>query len=118
MHKMVKMKSIYAEKTKDDGHRILITRYYPRGVKKTHFDDWVRELAPSKELLKQYKEGEITWEKFEKKFIMQMNDEKSIEKLQSLSVHAKKKPITLLCYEKNDHECHRHLVQDLVLAYM
>ncbi len=118
MHEMVKMKSIYAEKTKDDGHRILITRYYPRGVKKTHFDDWVRELAPSRELLKQYKEGKITWKKFEKQFIKQMNDEESKEKLQIISTQAKKKPITLLCYEKNDHECHRHLVQNLLLAHM
>ncbi len=118
MHKRVKMKSIYAEKTKDDGYRILITRYYPRGVKKTHFDDWVRELAPSRELLKQYKEGEITWKKFENKFVKEMNGDESIEKLQMLSTKAKKKPITLLCYEKNDHECHRHLVQDMLLEKM
>ena len=118
MQEVVKMKSIYAEKSEDDGQRILITRYYPRGVKKTHFDDWVRELAPSRELLKQYKEGEITWDKFEKKFMIEMNDHESIEKLQSLSTQAKNKPITLLCYEKNDHDCHRHLVQDLMLSLM
>ena len=118
MQEMIRMKSIYAAKTKEDGRRILITRYYPRGVKKEHFDDWIRELAPSKELLKQYKEGKISWNKFEKKFLIQMNDEESAMKLQVLSTQAKKEPITLLCYEKNNHECHRHLVYDLLLENM
>ncbi len=118
MQEMIRMKSIYAAKTKEDGRRILITRYYPRGVKKEHFDDWIRELAPSKELLKQYKEGKISWNKFEKKFLIQMNDKESAMKLQVLSTQAKKKPITLLCYEKNDHECHRHLVHELLLENM
>ena len=115
---MVKMKLIYAEKTKDDGYRVLITRYYPRGVKKTHFDDWIRELAPSRELLKQYKERKITWKIFKKNFVKEMNDKESVEKLQMLSTQAKKKPITLLCYEQNNRDCHRHLVQDLLLAKM
>lgn len=114
----IKMKSIYAAKAKGDGHRVLITRYYPRGVKKDHFDDWVRELSPSKDLLKQYKEGKITWNTFEKRFLIQMNDEQCMMKLQTLSTQAKKKPITLLCYEKNDHECHRHLIHDLLLENM
>lgn len=115
MKERIRMKSIYAKKSYGDGHRILITRYYPRGVKKEHFDEWIRELAPSKDLLKQYKEGNISWNKFEKNFLKQMNDEESVIKLQALSVQAKKKPITLLCYEKNDDECHRHLIQELLL---
>jgi len=35
-----------------DGRRLLITRYRPRGVKKGEepWDEWRKELAPSKEL--------------------------------------------------------------------
>ena len=43
---MIKAKSNYEPKNKDDGYRILLTMYYPSGRKKTHFDIWVRELAP------------------------------------------------------------------------
>ena len=41
----------------DDGIRVLITRYYPRGVKKDKFDCGIRELSPSRNLLKNYQQG-------------------------------------------------------------
>ena len=37
-----------------DGEIILITRYWPRGIKKEHFDRWDKELSPSRNLLKIY----------------------------------------------------------------
>jgi len=36
----------------EDGTRILTMRYWPRGVRKDHIDEWRRELAPSPELLR------------------------------------------------------------------
>ncbi|MBM3910161.1 MAG: DUF488 family protein [Thaumarchaeota archaeon] len=112
---MIKTKSIYEPKSKDDGLRVLITRYYPRGVKKEHFDEWKRELAPSRELLKSYKIGEITWKQFEREFLKQMNGQDSTKMIQRLSHIAKNNSVTLLCYEKKENNCHRHLIHDLVL---
>jgi len=45
---LIKTKSIYDKKELSDGTRILITRYYPRGIGKEKFDRWYRELSPSK----------------------------------------------------------------------
>jgi len=61
VYKVVKTKSIYEPAEEEDGIRVLITRFYPRGVKKSQFDSWVRELSPSKELLFSYKEAKISW---------------------------------------------------------
>ena len=36
----------------DDGTRLLVMRYWPRGVRRGHVDEWIRELAPSPGLLK------------------------------------------------------------------
>lgn len=111
---MIKTKSIYDPVEEDDGMRILITRYYPRGVKKEKFDIWIRTLAPSKELLKGYKCGIFSWEVFEEDFIDEMR--KSIESSKELSritEASKTKNITLLCYERDEH-CHRYLVKDLI----
>ncbi len=36
----------------DDGTRILTMRFWPRGVRRERFDAWMRELAPSAELLR------------------------------------------------------------------
>ncbi len=35
-----------------DGTRLLVMRFWPRGVRKERFDAWMRELAPSVELLR------------------------------------------------------------------
>lgn len=116
---MIKTKSVYKPKDESDGTRILITRFYPRGVRKGHFDEWVRELAPSIELLKGYKEGIINQEQFTVQFFSQINSNvASLEALQSISEIAKTSDITLLCYEKDGEFCHRHLVNDMVLREM
>ena len=49
---MIKTKCLYYPKDISDGERILITRYWPRGIKKEHFDRWDKELSPSRNLLK------------------------------------------------------------------
>lgn len=40
-----------------DGSRLLVTRYWPRGVTKQAFDEWRRELAPSPDLLAAYRQA-------------------------------------------------------------
>ena len=49
-----------------DGTRILVMRFWPRGVRKSHFDEWHRDLAPSAELLKwcQANRGQLDHETF------------------------------------------------------
>ncbi len=71
----LKTKSIYDEKEDSDGNRVLVTRYYPRGVKRTHFDLWVRPASPDVDLLKDYKSGAINWREFSKRFRVQSANE-------------------------------------------
>lgn len=112
---MIKTKSIYKPKDDEDGLRILITRFYPRGVRKGHFDQWLRELAPTKGLLKGYKAGKIKQTQFTTRFLEQMNsDEASKQTIQTLVKLAKKSNVTLLCYEPDDEFCHRHLLEDMI----
>src|SRR5574338_1226918 len=112
---MIKTKSIYKPREDGDGLRILITRFYPKGVRKDHFDQWLRELAPTKELLKDYKEGKISKTQFKTRFLEQMNsDDISKQTIQTLTKLAKKSNVTLLCYEPDGEFCHRHLLQDMI----
>ena len=39
---MIRTKSIYDPKEENDGIRILITRYWPRGIKKEYFDNGIK----------------------------------------------------------------------------
>ena len=111
--------SVYAPWRGDGGRRILVTRYYPRGVRRSHFDDWARELAPSRELLRGYKEGSIAWKDFIGAFLAQMRDDAEAQSaLRSLRNEAKGSGggggVTLLCYEPDGAPCHRHILRRLV----
>ena len=111
----VKTKSIFEPASEDDGIRFLITRYYPRGVKKDRFDDWQRVLSPSPKLLFDFKEGRIDWETFTKRFVLELASSiDAVEIINTLHEEIKSDDITLLCFEKNGKPCHRRIVSDLI----
>ncbi len=66
----------------------------------------VPELAPTKEMLKAYKNGDIPWDIYEDKFLNLMS-QRNIEKSVKPSLLDKG---CLLCSEHEPHLCHRRLV--------
>ncbi len=66
------------------------------------------ELAPTKELLKSYRSKEIGWEEFEKRYIKQIEDSKSILRL----IKSDFEDACLLCSEKTAEKCHRRLLAE------
>jgi uncharacterized protein YeaO (DUF488 family) len=63
---MIKVKSIFAEASDDDGFRVLVEPVWPRKVsrEKTVLDVWLRDLAPSPELYSLYASDQMKWEDF------------------------------------------------------
>ena len=112
----IKTKSIYEPKDKSDGTRILVSRYYPRGVKKSHFDVWVRHASPEIPLLKAYKNGSIDWDELSWKFKEQLrsSEESKAAIDQLIDLVESKGIVTLLCFEREGQNCHR----DIVKAFM
>jgi uncharacterized protein YeaO (DUF488 family) len=110
----VKTKSIYEPKNSSDGLRILVSRYYPRGIKRDHFDLWLIDASPERSLLKSYKEGSISWSEFTALFSRQlrisMKSKDAMSRLVELC-RSKRKNVTLLCYEKEGKHCHRQIVK-------
>lgn len=112
---MIRTKSIYVSADQEDGLRILITRFYPRGVKREKYDIWIRSLAPSAELLKRYKNTDINWNDFKTTLLSELRDSiDSVEAIYTLQAKSLMQNITLLCYEKDGCPCHRHMVRDLI----
>ncbi|HYT88098.1 MAG TPA: DUF488 family protein [Gemmataceae bacterium] len=109
-------------KRKDDGYRLLICRYRPRGVAKADetWHAWCTELAPSKALHADYygKNGPaITWEEYRRRFLEEMQADEPrgyIEELAELV--AEGKTITLLCSSActDESHCHRTLLRQLI----
>ena len=104
----------------DDGTRILIARFRPRGVAKHKetWSEWHRELAPSEPLHAAYygKLGvAITWEQYRTKFLAEMQAQTMHIDALALRVQRGER-VTLLCSNActNAAKCHRTLVIALV----
>ena len=66
------------------------------------------DLAPTKELLKEYRAGTVDWETYEKRFTELMR-ERRIEETTPKDVLSEG---CLLCSEDQPHHCHRRLVAE------
>ncbi|MEZ9387478.1 DUF488 family protein [Vibrio lentus] len=82
-------------------------RFFLREICQTEYVH-LPDLAPTKDILSNYKKGVITWENYEEEFMSLMvkrNVERTIDK--TLINHG-----CLLCSEHEPHFCHRRLVVD------
>ena len=104
----------------DDGHRLLITRYRPRGVSKDAetWHEWRPELGPSAELLSLFKgkvgEG-IPWGTYRQRYLSEMRGQKEAIAQVAKRVAAGE-TITLLCASTCTREarCHRSILRELI----
>jgi uncharacterized protein YeaO (DUF488 family) len=111
---MVKTKRLYDAIGELDGDRILVARHWPRGVSKERLSaQWLMNLAPSKELVRDWKERKISWDKYTCRYHEEMCSQR--EAIRELANRAMRGTITLLCYEQEDDPCcHRHLLKKLI----
>ena len=74
---MIKIKSVYDSVDPDDGERILVTRYWPRGFsrKSLKIVQWLRDLGPSVGLLKAWKAARISWKEYENQYKKEMEEQ-------------------------------------------
>lgn len=114
---MIKTKSIYEPKSPEDGTRVLVTRYWPRGVKKEESDVWIRELGPEPELITAWKENEVTWEEFRVSYLeeyMSEDKRKAFNELRKIIKDSDGNNITLLCTCKTEDVCHRKILKEIL----
>jgi uncharacterized protein YeaO (DUF488 family) len=110
----IKTKSIFEEVSGDDGFRICIMRFVRNYYK---FDLWLKDLAPSIELLNDWKDKKISWEEYEERYLKEIKGKKdAVRKLVQLV--KQKKVVTLLCCEKDDKFCHRRLLKEYILGLL
>jgi uncharacterized protein YeaO (DUF488 family) len=104
----------------DDGLRLLICRYRPRGLPRADetWDAWNPDLAPSKQLLADFHgKGRIptSWTEYRTRYRREMlKQQPAIDELARRSTAGQ--TITLLCSAACDREsrCHRSLLKQLI----
>lgn len=62
----IRLKRIFEAPSPDDGRRVLVERLWPRGVRKeaAALDEWLREIAPSRELRQWFGHDPGRWPAF------------------------------------------------------
>ncbi len=104
----------------DEGVRLLVTRYRPRGVSKADetWDEWDADLGPSKELhAAAYGKGmlAIPWETYRTLYLREMRQRQA--KVAALADRVLAgTTLTLICSSACDREsrCHRSLLRELI----
>ena len=121
---MLKTRSVQSEARKDDGLRILATRFRGRGMPASKYDVWMPSLGPSEQLLKAVMGGAIEWKTFAKRYRDELYLDGPIDErsetiknhgqkstLRLLRALSEKQHVTLLCHCVEDaKECHRFLL--------
>ncbi len=120
-------KHVRLHRSPEDGERLLVMRYWPRGVKSEAVDRWLRDLAPSAGLLREFQErndpatrSEATgddevWWRFVSAYRAEMAAQAPlIGELRAR--HERGETITLLCGCHDPARCHRSLLANLVLG--
>jgi uncharacterized protein YeaO (DUF488 family) len=101
----VRTKRVYEPRTASDGIRILVMRFWPRGIARGHVDEWNRDLAPSRELLGAFKHRGLAWNGFARRFRAELRPG-TLEALRR-----RKGTLTFLCGCADESRCHRGLLR-------
>jgi len=128
---VIKTKSVYTPiDRKNDGIRILATRFRGRGLPKRLYDVWMPSLGPSERLLRDGQAQKLTWAKFSRQYRHELFMDSSLDKanrtiknhgqkftLRLLQALARRGNITLMCHCAEDQShCHRHLLKKLLMS--
>jgi uncharacterized protein YeaO (DUF488 family) len=70
----VAVKRAYEKPASSDGQRVLVDRFWPRGLKKddARIHHWLKELAPSDELRKWF-HSSANWLVFRKRYLLELS---------------------------------------------
>ncbi|MEH7383443.1 DUF488 domain-containing protein [Bacillus sp. JJ1533] len=105
MIKNLMLKRIYEPAHAEDGKRILVDRIWPRGISKdaAKLDVWMKEIAPSTELRKEFNHKPERFEEFKEHFIKELQeDEEKQAALEKILRMIKEEKVTLLFGAKDE----------------
>lgn len=105
---MIAIKRIYAPPAAADGHRVLIDRLWPRGLKRdaAAIDEWAKDVAPSSDLRIWYDHRPERWQEFQLRYRSELTTSEAIAALDRLRTLARSRMVTLLTASRNETENH------------
>jgi len=105
---------------RDEGLRIGTVRFLPRGVRKDQyadlnlFDVWLPILAPSRQLMKQWKTRDMAFGTFARGYRSEMKRTDARQVIQMLAGMAAQTNLSVGCYCSDERRCHRSILIELI----
>ena len=112
---MIAIKRVYEPRAAADGTRVLIMRLWPRGIRKSHVDIWLKELGPVLSLLRAFRGGEVGWAEYRRRYRRGLALPEAQAQVAAVRAYAKAGRVTLLCGCPDETRCHRSLLRDYLL---
>jgi uncharacterized protein YeaO (DUF488 family) len=127
---MLLTKSVSSPLGRDDGLRILATRFRGRGLSTDRYDVWMPSLGPSEALLRQVLAGKLAWPKFIRAYRQELFTDGRVDaRNRTIKNHGQKfvlrlikrlaesQNVTLMCHcAEDEKQCHRHELKRLIVA--
>lgn len=112
----LRLKRAYEPAEPDDGTRILVDRLWPRGVSKAkaHFDDWIKDIAPSTELRQWFGHDPARWTEFQHRYRAELQQHG--EQLDHLRTLARKGVVTLVYGARDQEHNDAVVLRDVLLG--
>ena len=111
---MVKTRRIYEPAAEADGLRVLVMRLWPRGIRKTAVDLWLKDLGAEVQNLRAWKAGRLDWPEMRRRYVTGLEHPAAAAALARLTALADEGTVTLLCSCEDEARCHRGILKDVL----
>lgn len=110
----LRVKRVYEDAAASDGLRVLMDRLWPRGVSKERaaLDHWLKEIAPSHALRKEYHAGGLSFEAFAARYREELEGNAAVEELRVLTAGVE--VVTLLYAVRDEEENHAVVLKEFL----
>jgi uncharacterized protein YeaO (DUF488 family) len=112
---MIAAKRIYDPPSESEGTRVLIMRLWPRGIRKSRVDVWLKELGPVLPLLRAFRGGEVGWAEYTRRYLAGLARSEAQAQLAQVRAAAREGTVTLFCGCPDETHCHRSLLRAYLL---
>lgn len=112
---MIATRRVYHPPDDTEGTRALIMRLWPRGIRKSRVDVWLKELGPVLPLLRAFRGGKISWPEYTRRYLAGLERRQAQAQLAEVRAAAKKGTVTLFCGCPDENRCHRSLLRAYLL---
>ncbi|MBE3599664.1 MAG: DUF488 family protein [Limnochordaceae bacterium] len=110
----LRLKRVYDAIEPDDGIRVLVTYYWPRGIPKTSVDRWYRALGTPPALLKPWQQGKVPRDRFVSLYRTAVETEEARGLIRELAALAREQTVTLLTSFRDLEHSHLPILRQLI----